>query len=77
MSYSKGIISSIYTLQFLFYNKVVALFVGFPARMKRGGLAVYDNFVHLIMQILTIVVIVGTLGVSFLVGAIWRKQKGY
>lgn len=37
----------------------------------------YNNFVHLIMQILTIVVFAGTFGVSFLIGAIWRKQKGY
>lgn len=37
----------------------------------------YDSFVHLIMQILTIVVLVGSLGVSFLIGAIWRKTKGY
>lgn len=37
----------------------------------------YDGFVHLIMRILTIVVFVGTLGVCFMIGAIWRKQKGY
>ncbi len=36
-----------------------------------------DGFVHFLMQLLTVVAVVGTLGVSFLVGAIWKKQKGY
>lgn len=45
--------------------------------MQKGREAKMDGFVHLLMQILTIVVFAGTLGVSFLIGAIWRKQKGY
>lgn len=36
-----------------------------------------DGFINSLMQILTIVVFLGTLGMSFLIGAIWRKQKGY
>ncbi len=36
-----------------------------------------DGFVHGAMQILTVVAVVGTIGISLLVGAIWKKQKGY
>ncbi len=36
-----------------------------------------DSLAHLIMQILTVVIFAGTIGVSLLVGAIWRKDRGY
>ncbi|PSL50925.1 hypothetical protein B0H94_102202 [Salsuginibacillus halophilus] len=36
-----------------------------------------DGMVYVVMQILTIVFAVGTIGFSLFVGKIWRKQKGY
>ncbi|WP_273716995.1 hypothetical protein [Alkalihalobacillus pseudalcaliphilus] len=37
----------------------------------------WDNFAYLIMQILAVVLLVGTLGLSFFVGKVWRKTNGY
>ncbi|MET3506815.1 hypothetical protein ABMB67_002908 [Halalkalibacter oceani] len=36
-----------------------------------------DTFAHTVMQILTVVLLVGTLGLSFFVGKIWKKNNGY
>mgnify|MGYP007024762496 FL=1 len=36
-----------------------------------------DGFIHVLMQILTIVWAVGTIGIAVFVGKVWRKQKGY
>ncbi|WP_413379660.1 hypothetical protein [Alkalihalobacillus sp. 1P02AB] len=37
----------------------------------------WDSFAYLIMQILAVVLLVGTLGLSFFVGKVWRKTNGY
>lgn len=42
----------------------------------RGGEKM-DNFAYLVMQILTVVLLVGTLGLSFFVGKIMKKNSGY
>ncbi|TWI53310.1 hypothetical protein [Halalkalibacter nanhaiisediminis] len=36
-----------------------------------------DGFAHAVMQILAIVLVVGSLGLSFLVGFVWKKNNGY
>ena len=36
-----------------------------------------DNFAYTVMQVLTVVLLVGTLGLSFLVGKVWKKNNGY
>ncbi|MBM7840382.1 hypothetical protein JOC54_003663 [Alkalihalobacillus xiaoxiensis] len=36
-----------------------------------------DGFAHLVMQIFTVVLLVGTLGFSFFVGKVLKKQNGY
>ncbi len=42
----------------------------------RGG-ETMDNFAYTVMQILTVVLLVGTLGLSFFVGKIMKKNAGY
>ncbi|MED1561242.1 hypothetical protein AJ85_02905 [Alkalihalobacillus alcalophilus ATCC 27647 = CGMCC 1.3604] len=37
----------------------------------------WDSFAYTIMQILAVVLLVGTLGLSFFVGKVWRKTNGY
>ncbi len=36
-----------------------------------------DSFAYLIMKILTVVLLVGTLGLSFFVGKVYKKTSGY
>ncbi len=36
-----------------------------------------DGLAYLLMQILTVVLLVGSLGLSFFVGWVWRKDRGY
>ncbi|MDQ0207903.1 hypothetical protein [Alkalicoccobacillus murimartini] len=36
-----------------------------------------DGFAYLVMQIFTIILLVGTLGLSFFVGMVWKKNNGY
>lgn len=36
-----------------------------------------DNFAYTVMQIMTVVILVGTLGLSFLVGKVLKKNGGY
>ncbi|SFE73201.1 hypothetical protein SAMN05192532_103278 [Alteribacillus iranensis] len=36
-----------------------------------------DGFVTVVMQISTIVFALGTVGISFWVGKVWQKDKGY
>ncbi|ALA54550.1 hypothetical protein CAY60_010655 [Shouchella clausii] len=36
-----------------------------------------DSFAYLIMKILTVVLLVGTLGLSFFVGKVYKKTNGY
>ncbi|SDB82680.1 hypothetical protein [Shouchella lonarensis] len=36
-----------------------------------------DSLAYLIMQVLTVVLLVGTLGLSFFVGKVWKKTNGY
>ncbi|WP_281176600.1 hypothetical protein [Shouchella shacheensis] len=36
-----------------------------------------DNFAYLVMQIFTVVLLVGTLGLSFWIGKVWKKTNGY
>ena len=78
MSIFGNVLSDIYTIVFVLYNKIVDLYRTVYGCSKSfvGGIVV-DGFVHFLMQLLTVVVVVGTFGVSFLVGAIWKKQKGY
>lgn len=36
-----------------------------------------DNFAHTVMQVLTVVILVGTLGLSFFVGTVMKRNAGY
>jgi hypothetical protein len=36
-----------------------------------------DNFAYTVMQVLSVVLLVGTLGISFFVGKIMKKNSGY
>ncbi|WP_257006852.1 hypothetical protein [Shouchella clausii] len=36
-----------------------------------------DSFAYLIMKILTVILLVGTLGLSFFVGKVYKKTNGY
>lgn len=36
-----------------------------------------DNFAYTVMQILTVVILVGTLGLSFFVGKVMKRNAGY
>jgi len=36
-----------------------------------------NGLAHLIMQIFTVIVFVGTIGVSLFIGKLWRKDRGY
>ncbi len=36
-----------------------------------------DGFAYAVMQILTVVILVGTLGLSFFVGKIMKRNAGY
>ncbi|WP_268753418.1 hypothetical protein [Alkalihalobacillus trypoxylicola] len=37
----------------------------------------WDGFARLVMQIFTVVLLVGTVGLSFFVGKIMRRNSGY
>ncbi len=41
------------------------------------GAETMDGLAYLVMQIFTVILLVGTLGVSFFVGKIWKKTNGY
>jgi hypothetical protein len=46
----------------------------------RGGEATMDTmdgFAYGVMQVLTVVLLVGTIGLSLFVGKIWKKNNGY
>ncbi|BAB06590.1 hypothetical protein P4637_10215 [Halalkalibacterium halodurans] len=36
-----------------------------------------DGFAYGVMQVLTVVLLVGTIGLSLFVGKIWKKNNGY
>ncbi|WP_017726923.1 hypothetical protein [Halalkalibacterium ligniniphilum] len=36
-----------------------------------------DTFAHGVMQVLTVILFVGTIGFSLLVGRYWKKTNGY
>ncbi len=36
-----------------------------------------DNFAYLVMQIFTVILLVGSLGLSFFIGKIMKKNNGY
>ncbi|MEN0644184.1 hypothetical protein [Alkalicoccobacillus gibsonii] len=36
-----------------------------------------DGLAYTVMQIFTVILLVGTLGLSFFVGKVWKKNNGY
>lgn len=36
-----------------------------------------DSLALIIMKVLTVILLVGSLGISFFVGAVWKKNNGY
>lgn len=41
------------------------------------GTETMDGLAYTVMQILTVILLVGTLGLSFFVGMVWKKNNGY
>ncbi|MEK4565670.1 hypothetical protein MKX54_13460 [Alkalihalobacillus sp. FSL R5-0424] len=36
-----------------------------------------DGLAYTVMQVFTVILLVGTLGLSFFVGKVWKKNNGY